>query len=32
MTPILYLVHAVIDKFLGKELAHQLIKKAAIRD
>lgn len=32
MTPILYLVHAVIDQFLGKELSHQLIKKAALKD
>jgi uncharacterized integral membrane protein (TIGR00697 family) len=29
MTPILYLVHAIVDGFLGKELAHQLLASAA---
>jgi len=29
MTPILYLVHAVIDRYLGKDLAHQLMDDAA---
>ena len=28
MTPILYLVHGIIDKYLGKEKAHQLIESA----
>jgi len=28
MTPILYLVHIVIDRYLGKDLAHKLIKMA----
>lgn len=29
MTPVLYLVHGIIDRFLGKELAHQLMESAA---
>ncbi len=29
MTPILYLVHGVIDKYLGKDLSHQLMVNAA---
>lgn len=29
MTPILYIVHNVIDRFLGKELSEKLIKEAA---
>ncbi len=29
MTPILYLVHAVIDQFLGKDLSHKMLKEAA---
>ena len=29
MTPILYLVHMLIDKFLGNELAHRLIANAS---
>ncbi|WP_199118860.1 queuosine precursor transporter [Pedobacter sp. ASV28] len=29
MTPILYVVHGIIDKFLGKEMAHRMIKMAA---
>lgn len=29
MTPILYIVHGVINWFLGKELAHKLIQEAA---
>lgn len=29
MTPILYLVHAVIDGYLGKDLAHRMMKMAA---
>jgi uncharacterized integral membrane protein (TIGR00697 family) len=28
-TPILYLVHGIIDKYLGKELSHQLMESAA---
>jgi len=28
MTPILYLVHGVIDSYLGKDLAHRMIKMA----
>jgi uncharacterized integral membrane protein (TIGR00697 family) len=28
MTPILYLVHAIIDGYLGKDLAHRMIKLA----
>ena len=28
MTPILYVVHAVIDNFLGKDLAQRMIKMA----
>jgi uncharacterized integral membrane protein (TIGR00697 family) len=30
LTPILYLLHIVIDRYLGKELAHQMIEEAAI--
>jgi queuosine precursor transporter len=30
MTPILYLIHAVVDRFLGEEKANQLRKKAMI--
>jgi uncharacterized integral membrane protein (TIGR00697 family) len=29
LTPLLYLVHKVIDNFLGKELAEQMMKEAA---
>lgn len=29
MTPILYLVHGIIDAYLGKELAHKLIRMSA---
>ncbi|OAQ40633.1 hypothetical protein A5893_06735 [Pedobacter psychrophilus] len=29
MTPILYLVHGVIDRYLGKDLSHQLMENAA---
>lgn len=29
MTPILYIVHAIIDRYLGKDLAHRMIKMAA---
>lgn len=29
MTPILYFVHAIIDKYLGKDLAYKLIKMAS---
>lgn len=29
MTPVLYLAHNVIDKFLGKELAEQMMKEAS---
>ncbi|GJQ33128.1 MAG: membrane protein [Ignavibacteriaceae bacterium] len=29
LTPILYVLHAVIDGFLGRELSHKLIEKAA---
>ncbi|RZL48987.1 MAG: VUT family protein [Pedobacter sp.] len=29
MTPILYLVHGVIDRYLGKDLAHRMIKMAS---
>ncbi|MFA6277457.1 MAG: queuosine precursor transporter [Pedobacter sp.] len=28
MTPILYLVHGIIDSYLGKDLAHRMIKMA----
>ena len=28
MTPILYIVHAIIDGYLGKDLAHRMIKMA----
>lgn len=28
MTPILYLVHGIIDSYLGKDLAHRMIKLA----
>lgn len=28
MTPILYIVHGVIDKYLGRDLAHRMIKMA----
>lgn len=28
MTPILYVVHSIIDNYLGKDLAHKLIKMA----
>ena len=28
MTPILYLVHGIIDRYLGKDLAHRMIKMA----
>jgi uncharacterized integral membrane protein (TIGR00697 family) len=28
MTPILYLVHSIIDSYLGKDLAHRMIKMA----
>ncbi|MBE7175050.1 MAG: queuosine precursor transporter [Mucilaginibacter polytrichastri] len=30
MTPILYLVHIIIDKFLGPELAHKMVTQAAM--
>lgn len=29
MTPILYVVHSIIDGFLGKDLAHKMLKEAA---
>jgi hypothetical protein len=29
MTPILYLVHGIIDNYLGKDLSHQLMESAA---
>lgn len=29
MTPLLYLVHGIIDRFLGKDLAHKMIEEAA---
>lgn len=29
MTPILYLVHSIIDNYLGKDLSHQLMESAA---
>jgi uncharacterized integral membrane protein (TIGR00697 family) len=29
MTPILYVVHGIIDGFLGKDLAHKMLKEAA---
>jgi uncharacterized integral membrane protein (TIGR00697 family) len=32
MTPVLYLVHAIIDRFLGKELAHNLMENSAKED
>jgi len=28
LTPILYLVHAIIDRYLGRDLAHRMIKMA----
>jgi uncharacterized integral membrane protein (TIGR00697 family) len=28
MTPILYLIHGIIDRYLGKDLAHRMIKMA----
>lgn len=31
MTPLLYLIHQIIDRFLGKELAHKLISSAALK-
>lgn len=31
MTPILYLVHGIIDGYLGKDLAHRMIKMAGRR-
>lgn len=31
MTPILYLVHIIIDRFLGKELAHKMVTEAAAK-
>jgi hypothetical protein len=32
MTPLLYLIHSIIDRYLGKELAHSLIESAAKKD
>jgi queuosine precursor transporter len=32
MTPILYLVHNIIDKYLGKDLAHRLLESAARKE
>lgn len=32
MTPILYLVHNTIDRYLGKDLAHRLIESAAKKE
>lgn len=29
MTPLLYVVHSIIDRFLGRELAHKMIAEAA---
>lgn len=29
MTPVLYLVHSIIDQFLGKDLSHRMLKDAA---
>jgi len=29
MTPFIYMAHAAIDRFLGREAAHQLIERAA---
>lgn len=29
MTPVLYIVHTIIDGFLGKDLAHKMLKEAA---
>jgi len=29
MTPFLYLVHGIIDRYLGKDLAHRMIKLAS---
>ena len=29
LTPLLYLVHKIIDNYLGKELAHQMMEEAA---
>lgn len=32
MTPVLYLVHNIIDRYLGKDLAHRLIVSAARKE
>ena len=29
LTPILYVLHTIIDRYLGKDIAHQLMEKAA---
>ena len=29
MTPVLYIIHGIIDNFLGKDLAHRMLKEAA---
>lgn len=31
ITPVLYLVHRVIDRYLGKELAHQMMETAHVK-
>lgn len=32
MTPLLYLIHGIIDRYLGKELAHKLLQSAGKKD
>jgi hypothetical protein len=32
LTPVLYVVHAIIDNYLGKELAEKMMKEAAGED
>jgi uncharacterized PurR-regulated membrane protein YhhQ (DUF165 family) len=29
MTPLLYVVHSIIDRYLGKDLAEKLVKEAS---
>ncbi len=29
MTPLLYVIHSIIDRYLGEELAHKLVKEAS---
>ena len=32
MTPLLYVIHGIIDRYLGKELAHRLLESAAKKE